>query len=328
MCSEINASFRSNSLVKHVVAGVAGAGVFGGHHAAKYAALSGVDCAAIFDIDPERSAALARRVGGRAYSDIDAFLEKVDVVTVAAPASAHFEIARRALERGKHVLIEKPIALRLADADRLIALASSRNLVLQVGHQERFVFDAFGILARAKSPRSVRCVRANPPTGRGDDVSVAFDLLIHDIDLVLRFGLGAPVSVVSRGDVDALETQIVCESGAVIAMEASRTAPERDRRMRLVYDDGIIEIDFVRRSLENTTPAPLAASFEDSLAHPALADPLGFGVARFIDAVREGSAPPVTGQEARAALAWALLVDAALDRHNAARGDTKLRVRA
>jgi predicted dehydrogenase len=295
-----------------LVAGVAGAGVFGGYHAAKYAALAGVELAAIFDIDMERAGALARRVGARAYRDFDAFLDHVDILTVATPASAHFAAARRALERGKHVLVEKPIALSLAEADRLIATAALGGRVLQVGHQERFVFEALGVLSRGKRPLSVCCVRANPPTGRGDDVSVAFDLLIHDIDLVRRLGFGAPASISATGDADALEAEIVCEGGAVVVMEASRLAPQRDRRMRLVYDDGIIEIDFVRRRVENTTPAPLAAGFEDGDMLPALADPLGFGVSCFVSAVRAAAPPPVTGEEARAALEWALLIEAAL----------------
>lgn len=311
MCSRIIASFRSISLVKHVVAGVAGAGVFGGHHAAKYAALPNVEIAAIFDIDADKAAALARRVGARAYTDIDEFLENIDAVTVAAPASAHFGIARRGLERGRHVLIEKPIALRLEDADRLIALASAGDLVLQVGHQERFVFEAFGILSRSKPPMSVRCVRAGPPTGRGDDVSVAFDLMVHDIDLIRRLDLGAPVAIAAAGGADALEAEIICERGTIVAMEASRLAPVRDRRMRLVYDDGLIEIDFVKRTVENTTPSPLTASFDDACPHPPLADPLGYGVACFIDAVRGLAPPPITGEEARAALEWALMIEAA-----------------
>lgn len=300
-------------MVEQVVAGVAGAGVFGGHHAAKYAALPGVQMAAVFDVDPERAAALARKVGARAFSTLDAFLDNVDALTVAAPASAHFDIAGRALAKGRHVLIEKPIALRLDDADRLIALAEENGAVLQVGHQERFVFDAFGILSRQRKPLSVRCIRANPPTGRGEDVSVVFDLMIHDIDLVCRLGLGAPVSIVSEGSADEVEAEVTCAGGAVVTMKASRLSPARDRRMRLVYDDGIVEIDFVNRTIENTTGAALAASFDDAAPNPAFVDPLGYGVSRFIDAVRGEGPAPITGAQARAALDWALRIEGALD---------------
>lgn len=293
-----------------VVAGVAGAGVFGGFHAAKYASLPGARLAAVFDVDADRAAALAKKYGAKAYGRLEAFLDAVEAVTVAAPASAHFDIASRALERGRHVLVEKPIALNLAHADQLIALARAAGVTLQVGHQERFVFEAFGVLSRRRKPLSVMSVRANPPTGRGNDVSVVYDLMIHDIDLVRRLGLGAPVSLTASGGADAVEAEIACECGAVVSMEANRLAPARDRRMRLVYDDGIIEIDFVKRLIENTTGAPLAASFDDA-AHPAMADPPGAGVARFLDAVRGVCPPPVTGEEARDALEWAVLIEAA-----------------
>lgn len=310
-------------MVKHVVAGVAGAGVFGGYHAAKYAALPNVEFAACFDIDREKAAALARRVGGRAYTDLESFLDVVDAITVATPATTHYEIARRALERGRHVLIEKPIALRLEDADTLIAFASEKSLVLQVGHQERFVFDALGLFSRAKPPLSVRCVRANPPTSRCNDVSVAFDLLVHDLDLLRRLGLGRAVSVAASGDEDALEAEIACESGAVISLEASRLAAARDRRMNLVYDDGVIEIDFVSRTVSNTTPTPLRAAFDDASSLPALADPLGYGVARFIEAIAGGATPAISGEDARAALEWALMIDAALtDQASPGAGET------
>ncbi|HPE31156.1 MAG TPA: Gfo/Idh/MocA family oxidoreductase [Parvularculaceae bacterium] len=298
-------------MVEQVVAGVAGAGVFGGYHAAKYAALPDVQMAAVFDVDPERAAALARKVGARAFSTLDSFLDNVEALTVAAPASAHFDIASQALARGRHVLIEKPIALRLEDAGRLIALAAENDAVLQVGHQERFVFDAFGILSRQRKPLSVRCIRANPPTGRGEDVSVVFDLMIHDIDLVCRLGLGAPVSVASEGCADEVEAEVTCAGGAVVTMKASRLSPVRDRRMRLVYDDGIVEIDFVNRTIENTTGAALKASFDDASPNPAFTDPLGYGVSRFIDAVRGEAAPAITGEEARAALEWALMIESA-----------------
>ena len=298
-------------MVEQVVAGVAGAGVFGGYHAAKYAALPDVQMAAVFDVDPERAAALARKVGARAYSKLDSFLDNVEALTVAAPASAHFDIASQALARGRHVLIEKPIALRLEDAGRLIALAAENDAVLQVGHQERFVFEAFGILSRQRKPLSVRCIRANPPTGRGEDVSVVFDLMIHDIDLVCRLGLGAPLSVASEGGADEVEAEVTCAGGAVVNMKASRLSPLRDRRMRLVYDDGIVEIDFVNRTIENTTGAELAASFDDANPNPAFTDPLGYGVSRFIAAVRGEAAPPITGEEARAALEWALMIEGA-----------------
>jgi predicted dehydrogenase len=295
---------------KGLKAGVVGAGVFGGHHALKYAALGGVDLVAIYDVDYPRAEALARRLGAAAYPNFKGFLDAVDLVTVATPASAHFSVARQALEAGRHVLIEKPIALRLSHADRLIQLSRERRLVLQVGHQERFVFEAFGLLDRTVRPRSISCVRRNPMTGRGEDVSVVFDLMIHDIDLVRSLGLCDPVSAAAIGDDDELDARLVFRDGATVAFEASRLARERERRMTIEYDDGAVEIDFISRSVANTTGRP-HKSFDNAAAHPAFADPLGYGVARFVEAAVSGGLPAVSGEDGRDALEWALMVEQA-----------------
>lgn len=296
---------------QEIAAGVAGAGVFGGHHAAKYAALPGVRLAAVFDADPGRAAEIAARFGAKSFDDYREFLDAVDVVTVATPAGSHYAIAREALESGRHVLVEKPIALSLAHADRLIDAARAGGLVLQVGHQERFVFEAFGLLDGRRPPRRATCVRRNPMTGRGEDVSVVFDLMIHDIDLMRRLGFASPVAVEAFGADHEIDARIVFADGTEATFEASRLAPARERRMTLAYEDGTIEIDFVNRTIANSTPRATEATFDSDPNSFALKDPLGFGVARFLDAVRNGAAPAVSGDEGRDALEWALLVEAA-----------------
>ncbi|MBB5517873.1 Gfo/Idh/MocA family protein [Amphiplicatus metriothermophilus] len=290
-----------------ILAGVAGAGVFGGYHAQKYAGLDGVRLAAVYDVDPARSAALARLHGAEPFADYAAFLGAVDVLTVAAPASAHFELARQALVAGKSVLVEKPLALDLAHADELIALAARRGLVLQVGHQERFVAEALGLFARPR-PQRVWCARRNPPSGRGGDVSVVFDLMIHDLDLIRRLDFGALAAVSASGGRDEATAELLFDSGATAMLTASRIAGAPDRRMRLLYEDGLIEIDFARRSLSGA-PA-LAGGFDQD--SPALADPLGYGVERFVQAAARGGPPEIPGEAGRAALEWATMIEAAL----------------
>lgn len=292
---------------REIVAGVAGAGVFGSHHAGKYLISPNVRLAAVLDRDAARAAALAEKCGARAYTDLKEFLGAVEVVTVAASASSHFSIARAALERGRHVLVEKPIALTLAHADRLIEIARERRLVLQVGHQERFVFDAFGIFGRRLRPRSVSCVRRNPVTGRGEDVSVVFDLMIHDIDLVRRMGFADPVSLSACGHADEADAKFVFADGATVTFEASRLAASRERRMTIDYGVGVVEIDFINRKISNTTGVETAATFDQG--GPALSDPLGYGVARFLDAVRGDGPPAISGDDGRDALEWALMIE-------------------
>jgi predicted dehydrogenase len=300
-------------LKPEIRAGVAGAGVFGGYHAAKYAALPGVVMAAAFDKDAARARALADRYGAAAFTDYDAFLAAVDAVTIATPASHHFTYAQAALSAGRHALVEKPLALDIEDAEALVDLAARRGVVLQVGHQERFVAEALGLFERGRSPRRVRCVRVNPRSGRGEDVSVVLDLMIHDIDLLRRLPLGPLVAVSATGDRDDAEAELCFANGARAILHASRTAPVADRRMAIDYEDGAVAIDFMARTVKDTTKARQAVvAFEKSEAEPAFSDPLGFGVARFVAAIRGQSDCPIPGEEGRDALEWAVMIDRAL----------------
>lgn len=294
---------------RELKAGVAGAGVFGGYHAEKYAGLEGVRLVAVYDVNSARAEAAAARFAAIPFTDYRAFLDEVDIVTIASPATSHFQLAEPALAAGKHALVEKPVALSLREAARLDDLASEKGLVLQVGHQERFVFEAFGILTRRRKPLSVHCTRRNPATGRGEDVSVILDLMIHDLDLLRRLNLGSIVSISAQGDADDVVTEMQFSSGCATNLAASRRADARERVMKLVYDDGVVEIDFVNRRIDNTTTAPLAATFEDAGPDGRMRDPLGYGVSRFVAAVQGIMPPVVTGVEGREALEWALLVE-------------------
>lgn len=309
MVAVLPASYRRIQLRRELKAGVAGAGVFGGYHAEKYAALNGVKLVAIYDVDPARAAAAAARFESIPFTDYEAFLKAVDIATIASPAKSHFSLAEAAIVAGKHILVEKPLTLDLEEADRLNMLASEKELVVQVGHQERFVFEAFGIVTRKRKPLSVACVRRNPATGRGEDVSVVIDLMIHDLDLMRRLDLGSVVSLSAEGSADDVVAEIGFSSGCSTVLAASRRAPARERVMKLVYDDGVVEIDFINRRIDNTTPAPLAATFEEESPEGILRDPLGYGVSRFVKAVRGEAPPVVTGVEGREALEWALLVE-------------------
>ncbi|MGE0407868.1 MAG: Gfo/Idh/MocA family protein [Amphiplicatus sp.] len=315
-------------MVKEIVAGVVGAGVFGGYHANKYAALPGVRLSAVHDVDSTKATSLAVLHGATPYTDYDEFLAQIDVATIASPATTHYALARRALEAGVHVLIEKPMALRVDHADILIELAKEREVVIQAGHQERFVFDAFGVASREAKPRSIWCRRRNPRSGRGEDVSVVFDLMIHDLDLIRRFGLGEIAAIAAVGDFDEIESEIIFANGATALFESSRRASLCDRRMTLVYDDGIIEIDFVKRAVSNTTRTPLPATFNGKSDDPAFADPLGHGVACFLAAVRGEAAPAISAGDGRAAAEWALLIEEAARRPAAPKTSEPLRARA
>jgi len=290
---------------------VVGGGVFGRHHAAKYMRLPGVTLSAIADPSPEARRQNAMTLRAPVFADWHDLLGQVDIVSVCTPASTHAEIVRAFLSAGTHVLVEKPIATELDEADELVRLAAEIRLVLTVGHQERYVFAQSGLLDHDDAPEFVECVRAGPWTGRGADVGVVLDLMIHDLDLVHRLVPGAVTDVNANSRSvhgrlpDEVSAQLTFEGGQRVDLFASRVAEARKRSMRLVYADGAIEIDFLTRTVRNSTSRVIRPL--------ALHDPLGESVAAFVTAVQAGGTALVRPEEARHALETALMIeDAAL----------------
>ncbi len=298
-------------------AGAIGAGVFGGYHARQYARLPGVTFQGVYDIDPERAATVAMPLGGRAFSELEAFLACVDVVTVASPATHHAEQALAVIAAGKHVYIEKPIAISVADAERVRAAAAKAGVVVACGHQERVVFQAMGLLDVPEQPLLLEALRHGPPSDRSRDVSAVLDLMVHDIDLALAIAASNPVTAEAEGARgsdgvwDVVRAEASFESGFTAILDVSRQAAARKRTMRIVYPSGEVEIDFVARTFRNTTPFELNADFAST---PAASDPLGASVAGFLQAVRGlAPRPVVTAEEAMAALDLAIAVEQALE---------------
>jgi predicted dehydrogenase len=292
-------------------AAVIGAGAFGRHHASKYRGLDGVHLAAIADANPEVRKGALNDHGVTAVADWRDLLGKVDLVSICTPAVTHSAIVRAFLNSGAHVLVEKPIATSLEEADALIALAEETNKVLTVGHQERFVFARTGLLNFPDAPKEVSCWRMGPWTGRGADVSAVLDLMIHDLDLMHQMIPGNVVDVEARSHTemgrfaDEVSARITFANGSVAKLETSRVAHNRRRGMRAVYADGVVEIDFLTRKMRNTTNRRLNAL--------ELGDPLGESVAAFVKAVQQGTPALVRPEEARQALQTALLIDEAAE---------------
>jgi predicted dehydrogenase len=298
-------------------AGVIGAGVFGGHHARQYARLPGVSLSAVLDLHPERAAAVAMPLGGRAFTDLDRFLAAVDVVTVASPASNHAEQALAAIAAGKPVYVEKPVAASVADAERVRAAAAAGGVTVACGHQERVIFQAIGLLDVPEPPLFLEARRHGPPSERSRDVSAVLDLMVHDLDLALRLAPGAAVTAEAEGARgpggvwDRAAAEVTFDGGCVARFDVSRLAQARARTMRVAYPSGEVEIDFVARTFRNTTPFALNADFAGT---PAARDPLGVSVEGFLQAVRgEAPRPVVTLDEAIAALDVAIAVEQALE---------------
>ena len=277
-------------------AGVVGAGVFGGYHAQKYAALDGVSLTAIFDCDGSKAKALADVSDAKPYTDYQKFLSSVDAISIAAPAEAHFELAKTALSAGVHCLVEKPISLTEAEAQILIDTASASGLVLQVGHQERFVAQAAGLFDNTGKIRKASFQRLCLPSGRCEDVSATLDLMIHDLDLARQLGFGEPVRAEASGDNHETAATLWFADGRRIDFAASRRASVQNRTLTLHTESEVIDFDFVTKSGSNGCCADIA-------------DPLGLGVAQFIGAVRGINPVAISGESGRDALKWAMLIE-------------------
>lgn len=292
--------------------GVAGAGVFGGNHAKKLAANRNAVLVGIFDRNLERAQTLADMLSTAAFDNLDALLEQIDALVVATPAVAHGGVARAAIDAGRHCLVEKPLAATYEDALILCEHASARGLVLQAGHQERYIFKAMGLLDVNQSPKHLEAIRVGLPSVRGADVSATFDLMVHDIDLARLLFKCEPVSISAKrlaGDAenpDAVEANLVFANGGTAHFIASRASDERDRRMTIGYEGGDVAIDFIAKSFVDGPNFGLHPDFATRIA-----DPMGAATADFLSAIAGQIPVAISGEDGAAAVGIAQAIDKA-----------------
>lgn len=308
--------------------GVVGVGALGRHHARHLSASHEAFLVGVYDEDRLRAESVAQACGTRAFADLDGLLARVKAVTVAVPTSAHADVGVQALQRGVAVLMEKPLAGSLAEADRLLAAAAAAGVPLQVGHIERFNRAIRGAQPYLQEPRYLEMTRLAPFQARGADVAVVLDLMIHDLDLLLNLTGGTEASDVRANGVavlsphlDMANARVEFPSGAVANVTASRMARERVRRLRIFQPNGYFSLDlgtgqgeFMRLRADFQPGA--SVSVEDIVERIALeapaADALGLELASFVRVVQGQDAAVVTGLEGRAALALALRVSSAV----------------
>lgn len=291
--------------------GVFGAGVFGGYHAGKCAAHTRLDFAGVYDPDLNRAQDLADKHDVTAYGTSEEMLSDVDAVIVAAPASQHGQVATEALMADCHVLIEKPIADDAEKGQVIVDLADARNLVVQVGHQERFVLKAIGLDKVAERPTEIIGHRRSPYSERGTDVSVTLDLMTHDLDLVLWLMDQDPTEIkggskaVHSPTPDTAHAELIFPRGRAF-LDASRVEEASSRQMTITYPSGTVEIDFNAKTLTHDTPFALNSDFgQAEMAR----DSLGAATNAFVEAVLDGMPVAITGGNGLRALRAALHVD-------------------
>ena len=293
-----------------------------------------VHLAAIVDSDPARADAVAREFNARAFGSLEQLLtwnSEVQAASIAVPTRDHLRVARPLLEAGVDVLIEKPIAASLAEADELVGLVQQHQRIAQVGHLERFNAAVRATYPLLNHPLFFEVHRMSVFTPRSLDVDVVLDLMIHDIDIVLSFvnspiehihAVGLPVLT---NKVDIANVRLEFESGCVANLTASRVSTERVRKVRFFQPHQYLSIDYGRQDLlvftvneSGTNPVPGHPDSMIQVTKPVLAaeEPLRAELRAFLESVRTRSQPVVSFQDGRNALAVALDILSAIQKHS------------
>ena len=292
-------------------AGVIGVGHLGQHHARLYASLPGAQLVGVTDQSVERAQTVADRHGARVFRTADELLPHVDVVSVATPTSGHYAVTKACLQAGKHVLVEKPIAVTPAEAHELVQLARQRGCCLQVGHSERFNPVMLLMRPHIGRPLFIECHRLSSYSERGTDVDVVLDLMIHDLDLILSLNPGpieevraAGVAVLSSS-LDIANARIQFQSGCVANLTSSRVSTNKMRRLRLFQRDNYLSIDFqTRQGMIGRRAAKAGGqpTIEVEQFQGGDEEPLKLQLASFLHAAGTGTRPMVSGEDGAAAV--------------------------
>ena len=310
---------------KKVRVAVVGTGDFGRNHARVYRELSGVELVGVYDRNPQRAAEVAKQFQTPVLQSLEELQGRADAVSVAVPTVDHAEVGCRLLQTGLDVLVEKPMAVDLREADALLAAARKNRRILQVGHVERFNPAVRAVEPILNRPLFFEVHRLGVFTPRSLDVDVIYDLMIHDLDILLALvkepvtevrAVGIPVLT---DKVDIAHARLEFAGGAVANVTASRVSTERVRKMRFFQQHEYISLDYARRDslrIGVKRPGPQPEFGFVKLDAPSV-EPLHAELEAFIEAVRTRKEPPTNGAAGRAALALAGQVMASIQEHAA-----------
>ena len=310
---------------KRIRVAVVGTGEFGRNHARVYRELEGAELVGIFDLNPERAAAVASEFQTQVLESPEELHGRVDAASVTVPTVGHAEVGCRLMEMGLDVLVEKPMAVTLGEADALLHSAKKNGRILQVGHVERFNPAVVAVEPILNRPLFFEVHRLGVFTPRSLDVDVIYDLMIHDLDILLAL-VNEPVTEVKAvgipvltDKVDIAHARLEFAGGAVANITASRVSTERVRKMRFFQQHEYISLDYARRDalrIGVKKPGPQPEFGFEKLNAPAI-EPLRAELEAFIDAVRSREEPRTNGVAGRAALELAGRVMASIQEHAA-----------
>lgn len=306
--------------MKIINTGVIGVGHIGINHARIYSELPHCNLVAVLDANKHAAEKAAAKYGAKACSSLEEFSELIDAATVATPTESHHEVGCYLLERGKHLLIEKPLADTTERAQSLATTAAKHHAILQVGHVERFNPALEALEQQLKNPRFLEVTRISPYPNRSMDIGVVLDLMIHDLEIILHLVRSPVVSidpvgiaVLSRGE-DIASVRIHFENGCVANLTASRISRDKIRKIRIFQEDAYLSLDYQK---QNGYMLRLnGKEIKRQRVKVIKGEPLQRELAAFIECARQGSQPRVTGYEAAAALELALKITRKIEENN------------
>ncbi len=284
------------------------------NHARIYSELENCELAAVYDTDPDTAQQVAKKYRTHAATSLEDFAERVDAATICTPTVTHHEIGMMLLERGKHLLIEKPIAESPVHARALADMAAKCTCVLQVGHVERFNPVLAALEAKLKNPRFLEVTRLSPYPNRSTDIGVVLDLMIHDIEIILHI-VRSPVvsmdpvgiSVLSKGE-DIANVRFHFENGCVANVTASRISRDKVRKIRVFQENAYLSLDYQKQDgvMFRLDETPKGKEIVREKVEIERGEPLKIELESFLQCARDGAKPKVSGSQAADALDIAL----------------------
>jgi len=310
--------------VEKLKVGVVGVGYFGQFHAEKYAKIEGVELVGVVDVDGSRAREIAKRCRTQPFFRYSDLFQKVQAVSIAVPTPFHYSVTKECFLQGIDVLLEKPISSTLEEADELISLSESKGLIFQVGHLERFNGALSTTEGRVQHPLFIESHRLGPFSGRGAEVDVVLDLMVHDLDIILSLvdakvkqvqAIGIPVLTHTP---DIANARIEFENGCTANLTASRVSEEKIRKTRIFQADGILSIDYLSQKLflSKKGVPPGGEKIPEMVTEEIPVkkiDLLETEIHSFLQSVRNRKRPRVSGTDGRQALELALRIIQKID---------------
>lgn len=306
--------------------GVVGVGYFGQFHAEKYHQMPEVELVGLADIDRSRSQEIARRFNTNAFYHYEDLYDKVDAVSIAVPTPIHYQVTKDFFHRGIDVLLEKPITATLREADELIDMAEKKQLVFQVGHQERFNAALMALEGSLADPMFIESHRLSPFLQRAAGVDVVLDLMIHDIQIILSM-VDSPIQSIQAVGVpivspylDIANARIEFENGCIANVTASRVSREKMRKIRIFQPTAYFSIDYVSQritvlSKDDKGRKPIFPGVFAEDIKIAKNDPLESEINSFVERIKDRKKPLISGLDGKKALEVVLRITDQIQRN-------------